>query len=170
MIQRIQSFYLVLAFCAMMLCMTFPIATFSFEKVSSALYLFPHEMVMGEDGMPTFLGQAGFIHVWPLTALAIACAVVALVSIFLYKNRIVQMRVVAFGFLFNVVYVFLVFFWVVDAFAKNIALPLNCGVSQLNVSYSVATWAPIVSIVMFFLAQRAIKKDEAKVRAADRLR
>ena len=32
------------------------------------------------------------------------------------------------------------------------------------------TIVPIVNVILLFLAQRAIKKDEMKVRAADRLR
>lgn len=170
MIQRIQSFYLVLSFCAMVLCLMFPIATFNSESMASALYLFPHDSVMGQDGLPLVLGQEGYIHIWPLTVMAILCAAIALVSIFLYKNRMLQVRVVAFGFLFSVVYLFLIFFWAVDAYAKSISASLNCMADQIDVSYTVGTWAPIVAVVLFFLAQRAIKKDEAKVRAADRLR
>ncbi len=40
----------------------------------------------------------------------------------------------------------------------------------MKTTYSVATWAAVAAVALLFLAQRAIKRDEAKVRAADRLR
>jgi C4-dicarboxylate transporter len=42
--------------------------------------------------------------------------------------------------------------------------------TEVHVTYGVATWAIIAAVVLMFLAQRFIKKDEEKVRAADRLR
>lgn len=105
---------------------------------------------------------------WPLVVLAILTGAVALVSIFLYSNRVAQMRVVAVGFLLNVVYVFLVFFWAVDAYADAIPPIMHDGDPQ--VTWMAGAYAPIVAIVFFVLAHRGIKKDEMKVRAADRLR
>ena len=105
---------------------------------------------------------------WPLVVLAILTGAVALVSIFLYSNRVAQMRVVAVAFLLNVVYVFLVFFWAVDAYAKIVEQAMNAA--DPRVTWYVGAYAPIVSLVFLVLAHRAIKKDEMKVRAADRLR
>ena len=78
------------------------------------------------------------------------------------------MRVVAVAFLLNVVYVFLVFFWAVDAYAKVVAQAMSANDPQ--VTWYVGAYAPIVSIVFLVLAHRGIKRDEMKVRAADRLR
>ena len=111
--------------------------------------------------------MSGF-QTWPLAVLAIVVGVVALLSVFLYKNRMAQMRVVAVGFLLNVVYVFLVFFWAVDAYAKTVEQAMNAADPQ--VTWYVGAYAPIVSLVFLVLAHRGIKRDEMKVRAADRLR
>lgn len=111
--------------------------------------------------------MSGF-QTWPLAVLAIVVGVVALLSVFLYKNRVAQMRVVAVGFLLNVVYVFLVFFWAVDAYAKTVEQAMNAADPQ--VTWYVGAYAPIVSLVFLVLAHRGIKRDEMKVRAADRLR
>lgn len=111
--------------------------------------------------------MSGF-KTWPLTVLAIAVAVVAVVCIFLYRNRVMQMRVAAVGFLLNVVYVFLVFFWAVDAYGKAVAQPM--GLDAMDVTWHAGAFAPIVSVVLYILAHRGIKKDEEKVRAADRIR
>ena len=79
-----------------------------------------------------------------------------------------QMRVVTVGFLLNVIYVFVLFFWAVDAYGKTMAQAMGCG--DPKVTWLAGAYAPIVAIVFFVLAHRGIKKDEMKVRAADRLR
>ena len=184
MIQRIQSFYLVLAACAMALCFMFPVAKYktpdnqvyaqySLIKSQALNQTSESEVsVIGEDfdqigGNMSKLGYAK-APVWPLLALVVAVIAIALVSIFLYANRTRQVRVVAVGFLLNVIYIFLIFIWAVDAFLKPIKQSfVDC---EWNTTYSVATWAPVVSAVFFFLAQNAIKRDEKKVRDADRIR
>ena len=105
---------------------------------------------------------------WPLTVLAVVVAVIAIASIFLYKNRVRQMRVVAVAFLLDVAYVFLLFFWAVDAYSKTIAQTM--ATTDMGITWHAGAYAPIVAIVFFLLAHRSIKKDEMKVRAADRLR
>ena len=167
MIQRIQSFYLVLAAVCVVLLFMFPITVYSGADMASELNLIPKETVNNSDGFITFLGQEGFIHVWPLIAIAVLVGAITLVSIFLYKNRVRQMRWVAFAFLLSVVYIFLVFFWATESYSKHIA---HLFLEPPTVTYSVGTWVPIVEAVLLFLAQRAIRKDEMKVRAADRLR
>lgn len=176
MIQRIQSLLLVLAACAIVLMFMFPIATYHGDSfmgnaVSAKLNLMPESnpdmMAQIEGCTDVVVDQSGLIHIWPLTILAAVIGIIAVVSIFLYKNRIVQMRVVAVGFLLNVIYIFLVFFWAVDKFDTVVHDLLQ---TDLSMTYSVGTWAPVASVVLLFFAQRAIKSDEAKVRAADRLR
>src|SRR5574344_307888 len=179
MIQRIQSFYLVLAVVGIILLFMFPIATYTTtnavtnQATHSELNLIPkgYQYANDADGtaVPTFIGQEGHRpNTLPLIILAAIIGVVSLVSIFLYKNRVRQMRIVAVAFMLNVIYIFLVFFLYVDKFTTNI-IP-EMGVVTLNPHYSVGTYAPLASVLFLFLAQRAIKKDELKVRAADRLR
>ena len=114
------------------------------------------------------MSQKGFIKVWPLTVLSILTATIAMVTVFLYKNRVLQMRVLAVGFLLGVVEIFLIFFWAVDSYVDKVTVPMAC--EDIDLSYGIGTWSLIVAVVLMFLAQRAIKKDEEKVRAADRLR
>ena len=180
MLQRIQSFWLVLAACCMALCFLTPVAKYQMEiasmgqTVESELNLVAKSVPdqskeLLVPGANIVYGQklTGF-HTWPLVVLVILTGVVALVSIFLYKNRVMQMRVVAIGFLLNVVYVFLLFFWAVDAYGKAIPPAMHDGDPQ--VTWLAGAYVPIVAIVFFVLAHRGIKKDEMKVRAADRLR
>lgn len=177
MIQRKQTLFLLLAICAMALCFTFPIASFTANSplgvpVNGELNLIAKEnpTLMSDilDGEAVTMGQKDYIKVWPLTVLTILSALTALVAMFLYKKRTTQMRVVAVAFLLGVVDIFLIFIWAVDAYIGKVTVPMAC--TDIDVNYGLGTWCPIVGVVLLFLAQRSIKKDEEKVRAADRLR
>lgn len=177
MIQRKQTVFLLLAALLLVMCFMFPIASFRGSAplgvpVTGDLNLVakdvPETMSQILNGEPVVMGQRGFVNVWPLMVITIVVAAIALVSIFLYKNRVVQMRVVAVGFLLSVLNVFLVFIWAVDAFVDKASAAMAC--TEVKVTYGVSTWAMIAAAVLMLLAQRSIKKDEEKVRAADRLR
>lgn len=180
MIQRIQSFWLVLAACCMALCFMFPVAEYHFDMTSTGQKGEARLDLLAKDN-PEMLNQiqniepvveysqkASGFHTWPLVVLSSLTGVIALVALFLYRNRVRQMRVVAVAFLLNVVLVFLLFFWAVDGYGRIVTQAL--GASNLTVNWFVAAYAPLASIVLLVLAHRGIKKDEAKVRAADRLR
>ena len=183
MIQRIQSFYLVLALVCIVLMFRFPIATYTSTTVngdvSAALQLTGTKSIIAENAVDYhFVGDdmVKFGGKWALTVLAIITGIIALVSIFLFKNRVLQMRVVAFAFLFNVVLIFLIFFWAINGTGGNggyLSALQDTGLMGGDITTNMltpGTIAPIVSVILLFLAQRAIKKDEMKVRAADRLR
>ena len=180
MIQRIQSFWLVLAMCCMVLCFMVPVAQYQLDltstgqKVEAEFNLLAKDnpemlnQIANLDPVVVYSQQASGFRTWPLIAVAAMVALIALVCVFLYKNRVRQMRVVAVAFLFNVAYVFLLFFWAVDAYGKTLVHAMQG--TDLQVTWFVGAYAPIVSLLFFVLAHRGIKKDEAKVRAADRLR
>ena len=177
MIQRKQTIFLLLAACAMALCFVFPIASFEAKAplgmpVTGQFTMIPKDVpeTMSQilNGEPVEIGQCGYVKTWPLVVLTIASGLIALGSIFMYKNRVRQMRVVAVGFLLGVVDLFLIFIWAVDSFVDQATQAMAC--TEVHVSYGVATWAIIAAVVLMFLAQRFIRKDEEKVRAADRLR
>lgn len=83
------------------------------------------------------------------------------ISIFLFKNRILQMRVNAFMFLVNAGLLAFILF-MPDKIAKIV------GGSVFYVFPGVIF--PVAILLLLIVANRAIKKDEMKVRAADRLR
>lgn len=177
MIQRKQSLFLFLAACALVLCFAFPIATFNAKAplgvpVSGALNLIPKDNpeMMNEilNGQPVTMGQKGFIKTWPLMVLTLLSIAISLVSIFIYKKRTTQMKVVAVGFLLCVVDIFLIFIWAVDKYIQAVTTPMAC--TDIQTHYALGAFLPIVAAVLLFLAQRSIKSDEEKVRAADRLR
>lgn len=183
MLQRIQSFYLVLVVVGIILMFQFPIATYTAVTpngdISAALQLTNTKSIQTDDMMDYhFVGDdtVSMPGKWILAAAAIIVGCIALVSIFLFKNRILQMRVVAFGFLFNIILIFLIFFWAINGTGGHggyIGVLQDSGLMGGNIATNMltpGTITPIVTAILLFLAQRAIKKDEIKVRAADRLR
>ncbi len=157
MIQRIQSFLLVLAACGAALCLMFPVALYApaGEDPQMALYLLPHS----NDAI-------AFIQIdWILTVLMFLIGIISLVSIFLYKNRIRQMRVVTVNVLLSAVYIALTLLYSVDHALAVAHLPGN-----LEPNYSIGSYIPMVMAVLLIISQRCIRADEMKVRAADRIR
>ncbi len=180
MIQRIQSVWLALAAICMAMCFMFPVAEYHLSKpqtqqeVNARLDLVAKNnpemwnQIQNMEPVINYDQKTSGFRSWMLVALVILTEAIAIGAIFLYSNRVRQMRVVAVAFLFNVVYVFLVFFWAVDSYGKTVQRVMEATDSQ--VIWQVGAYAPIVSLIFFVLAHRAIKRDEAKVRAADRLR
>jgi len=87
-------------------------------------------------------------------------AVLALVTIFLYKNRRLQIRLSNTLAMLNVFITGLFFLlsYVKPEFANA------------TVNYGIGSFLPIVSIFAAFLASYYIRKDERLVRSADRIR
>ena len=179
MIQRIQTLWLALAAVCMGLCFVFPVASYTIDytenqQVVSQLNLVaadgPHyskALAAGEPKVELFQSQVD-VSMWPLVTMTAVVLALALLCICLYKKRTLQMRMVAVAFLLNVVYAFLLFFWAVDAYADQLGALFTQ--TEQHVTWGVGAFLPLAAIVFFFLAQRAIRKDEALVRAADRLR
>ncbi len=183
MLQRIQSFYLVLSVVALALMFRFPIATYTIATpngdISAALQLTNTQSVLSEDMQDYhFIGDdtVNMSGKWILSIMTALTGVIVLICIFMFKNRILQMRVLAFAFLFNVVLIFLIFFWAINGTGGSggyLKALTDTGLMTGDITTNMltpGTIAPIVSVILIFLAQRAIRKDEIKVRAADRLR
>lgn len=187
MIQRIQSVYLILALAGLLILNAFPIAKYTMpsllgdgEITSELTLLTKQSEYRGDSKEPTELYYLGQDLVkmkarWLLPAIVNLIAAVVIVSFFQYRNRVRQLRMVSCAFLLNVIYMFLVFFWAIEGtgghggykaaieatgFGKDVAVQM----------WTVGTIVPMVTLVLLVLAQRAIRSDEMKVRAADRLR
>ncbi|MDE5759507.1 DUF4293 domain-containing protein [Bacteroides sp.] len=151
MIQRIQSVYLLLVTVLLVMAMCMPIGQFIGADGVTA-YLFKPLGVNLADGE--------FQSTWGLFGILLLGAVIALCSIFLYRNRMLQVRMTIFGSLLLVGYyiAFFVFMFVLK--------------DELDASFQLG-WAlclPLVAIILNYLAFRGIYRDELMVKAADRLR
>ena len=156
MIQRAQSLYLFVGFVAIVVMFLFPFAGLFWGSSSGLLYLSKFEAagILGEIYNPILM-----LIVSSLTALGF------LVSVFLYKNRVFQMRFNVLVFVFNAALIGLMF-WIPEKLAGSISTG-----DFVNVSYKyIGAIMPLISMLLLVFANRAIRKDEMKVRAAGRLR
>lgn len=165
MIQRIQSFLLVLALVGFVLLFLFPTATFEAKMntnvTESSLTLFPGENNINPETGESFIAQNSVI----LMIMAIVLGIGTLVGIFLYKNRVRQMRFVSMLGLINLVYIGIMFLASIPDAEKALS-----SMGEVSTTYSVGTFVPIVTLILIVIAQRCIRSDEMKVRAADRIR
>ena len=180
MIQRIQTLWLLFAIACMALCFLFPTASYRLEDpvlsqtTEAQLDLIaknnpemPNEIANLEPVVTFSQKDSGF-KTWPLIVLASLTIAVSALSIFLFGKRTRQVKVVMVGFMLNLAYAFVVFFWAVDQYADIVKNYMH--INDMTVSWHIGADLPRASLLFLFLAQRAIRKDEAKVRAADRLR
>ncbi|BDX36652.1 hypothetical protein CYCD_00070 [Tenuifilaceae bacterium CYCD] len=97
---------------------------------------------------------------WPLLALLIVVFAMPFFTIFLYKRRMVQIRLCILNTVLLLGMQGLLYYYV-KAVSKLLPATTN---------YSLVFIFPLVSAILTFLALRAIAKDEALVRSLERLR
>ncbi|MBC9910463.1 DUF4293 domain-containing protein [Chitinophaga varians] len=146
MIQRIQSLYLLLAAGA-------GAATLSFDLWKAKL----------SNGTATAVNASSNYLLFVLYVIIILLVVVC---IFLFKKRKLQFRLT----IFNILFVFAALgyqYYVVQQTANKLAAG---GVTITSASYQLASFLPILLIVLLFMAARGIYKDEKLIKSLDRLR
>ena len=89
-----------------------------------------------------------------------AIGILSFVSIFLFKNRNLQIRMCNLALLLTCVLIGLIFF---------LADSMSSGMNQ-KIHYVYGTYLPLFQILFIFLATLFIRRDEKLVRSADRLR
>ena len=161
MIQRIQTLYLLLVvILGTLLCIFSPV---EFLLPDATDYVSLHAL-----------------DKWPLAVMSIAIPLLALVIIFLYKRRLLQARLNIMNVVLCLGYYALLALYVayivkgyepLDAVNCQLST-VNCQLSTLNCEWYLTMWSaiPLVNVVLTMMATRRILKDEALVRAADRLR
>lgn len=151
MIQRIQTLFLlaVVIFSGLMLTGDLISLTAGNGTVFSMNF-----MGMGE--------QDGEIiqRLWPMTAILAAVPLLALVSVFLYRNRTLQMRFTMMVLLLSLGTIILGAFYLL-MFDRKI---------DVTIIWRIRSLFPLISAILAWLAYRAILKDEIRVRSYDRLR
>ena len=161
MIQRIQTLYLLLVVILGTLLCIFPPVEFLLPEATD--YVSLHAL-----------------DKWPLAVMSIAIPLLALVTIGLYKRRLLQVRLNIMNVVLCLGYYALLALYV--AYIVKGYEPLgavscelstvNCQLSTVNCEWYLTMWSaiPLVNVVLTMMATRRILKDEALVRAADRLR
>ncbi len=152
MIQRIQSLYLLLTI------------------LMSALFLSGNYlMFINSSGAEAYVGITGIDGfspggfndlVWYLITLPVAAAsILALIAIFLFRNRPLQARITVITGVLVLLALTIMVFFITSAMGEK-ASPLFC----------LRSFLPLVSLILIFLAYRSIKKDENLVKSLERLR
>lgn len=150
MIQRIQTLYLLAVVALGVALIWLPVVQLVTPEEAAELQIW--EL--------TALGGAPLQGLWGLLVTTILIPVLALVDIFLFKKRLVQARLNIFTIMLCLGYygVLAIYIWL----AKM----------SMGVDWHILPWAsiPLVNLVLTLMATRRILKDEALVRAADRIR
>ena len=141
MIQRIQSVWLLLAALAGFL-----------------LYSLPLWKGLLQDGTEKiFLGSEKLI----LFIIIIATSVLALVTLFLFKNRKLQKSLCLLGALFSILIIVLEFLYVED---------FRVATDFKENRWQIGAVLPVVMFILFMMAYGGIRKDEKLVKSLERLR
>lgn len=150
MIQRIQTLFLLLASVCMLLAVVTPLVKF---------YAGNETIAFEALGMY----QSGDIvnSTWGLFAIGAISSLLALLSVFLFKTRIIQIRVS----MFNIIVMF--GFYLYFGFLLYRINP-ESGLQFQKIGVGVIM--PAIAIILTYLAIRKIGADEVLVRSLDRLR
>ena len=152
MIQRIQTLYLLLATAMMSLTLFLPLATIVYGGNELVLKAFT---VSGVEGigmpLPIYLGL-----------LLAATTALLLVIIFIYKKRLVQIRLCV-----SAIVLLLGSAALIGLYCYRLCDILT---SELVFTLGFASLMPVVAIIPVVLAIRGIARDEALVRSLDRIR
>lgn len=157
MLQRIQTVYLLLIVALMAAMMFMSLASI---QLNNKFYNFDVSGII-EAGS----GQMVY-STWALFALTAVITLVAMITIFLYKKRILQIRLCIFnGLLMLFFYGLFVFYYM--QYGKVVE---GMGGTEMSMSLKIALVFPLISVILDYLAIRNIGADEALVRSLERLR
>jgi hypothetical protein len=158
MIQRIQTVYLFLAAACSIALFFFPVASFLSDLTYQKFF------ITGLENMvPASASALGNSFVWPLAGVGVIMVVMALAGILTYKKRSLQLRFVMFGILSTVMMIAGIFFLYAPLIEKKLSI-------VPDYSGGIGIYFPLIALVLFILANRAIRRDEKLVKSLDRLR
>jgi hypothetical protein len=155
MIQRIQTVYLFLVMIFTLLFLIFPVGGF---QAATDNFLVKTWSIIPE-GYQELGIETGFLG-YIASALAIIVMIVSIYTTFQFKKRLLQIKLGKMNILLNVFLVVLTFFYL-DNVREDVAAQF---------SYKVGVVFPLLSMILILMANRAIRRDENMIRAADRLR
>ena len=134
-----------------------------------SLFFFPYAELLAPDGQIYTYNFNGlfdqgnnsvyFLAIPPVILLSII-VLISFMSIFLFKKRILQIRVNAINIMLMLGYIGLNYYYI-----KSFANQLNSVIS-----YQIIVVFPLISAILTYLGIRAIGKDEALIRSLDRIR
>jgi len=152
MIQRSQTLFLLGAFILAVLMLTGPLATLTGLDVP---------LELKHSGLFSETGEKQDLATWPLTALFAAVSLLSFLNVFSYRNRSRQMRLCVFLMLVSAGSMGMIFYYIWIAGQRF---------SSGDILYNWRIVIPLIIIVLIYLAFRGIRRDEATIKAFDRIR
>lgn len=154
MIQRVQTLYLLVGFLLISAMINMPLLQLMADN-GDLFYFKSYGVVSaGEDSVNIYM-------TWPLVIMFVVIALISLVSIFLYKNRVLQIRLIIYNMILLVGLIGMIFFFY-TTFTNEFGV--------VKKTLEIAVTFPLVALIVNYLALRNIRKDEAIIRSMDRLR
>ena len=156
MLQRIQSAYLFIVFIFSVLFGVLPLAYFPADAPGIPLRLLQYRVFMD-----AFAQMEGGWQGAMLIILFAAAMLLTVYTTFQYRKRLHQISMGKLNILLHVALIMLSFFFIDSLRGQMVAGEF---------SYGPAVFFPVISLIFILLANKAIRKDENLVRAADRQR
>ncbi|HOK38807.1 MAG: DUF4293 domain-containing protein [Bacteroidales bacterium] len=153
MIQRIQTVFLLLALAATLSFFFFPFG-YIITKDASQIEVYTTGMQFNGEKIHSDYSLL------PLFIMIIIINLVTFISIFLYKRRMLQIRLNIFNLILQLGSIGVSFYFLTNA----------AGKFGTDYSTSILIILPAVAFIFTFLAIRAIARDEALVQSLNRLR
>jgi len=157
MIQRKQTIYLFFAGLITLILLFIPFGKLLIEESACFEYnAFVVKTISEKTVILSTIGNA---------LLLIATSSLSFITIFFYKNRKLQLKIISVSMLIilativTIVYVY-----------PNLVFSKNVNLSHAHLEYNYVIIISFVSAFGLYLAKKAIMKDEAMIRSADRLR
>ena len=172
MIQRIQSIYLLSVSILMLFLLVSPIAKIAVERkevmndkenvVIKEIVIYKNygAIIYSRDKAKTFYST------WPVTILTCIIGLISFVNIFLYTKRHLQIRLCIFNILLLMGLSGITYYYF-TAIKKQIVIS---GLMVIEHAFQISIIFPVISIIITFLAFRAVRRDELLVRSYERLR
>ena len=161
MIQRIQTIFLILFIGSIITSFFFPV----WQKIEMIDNSEGVEIIVTGYVSSNFVEENGegivYDHFY-VSGLLILSSLLALFSIFSYKNR---MRQIKLGMLNSLLTSLIVFYFLYDIFYKELYIEINDKISFLISFYLI-----FLAIFFNFISNRFIRNDELLVRESERIR
>ena len=160
MLQRVQTIYMLASVIAILTMHFFWLASFAIPEATFELNSLG--LVCQTKGFETDR------MVWELFIVLLLMVALPLINIFLYENRKLQLRVLIYTIILNVLYYGL-FFWECYRLKGDVAALSQGGV--VDVHYNIMMLVmPAVSIFALIMAARGVIFDIALIKSLERLR
>lgn len=159
MIQRIQTVYMLACAVAILMMMLFPLASFQIPEATFELSAL---------GLSSLTPELPFEQMgWPLFLLLLIMLALPLINIFLYKKRKLQLRVLIYVALIDLLY-YGMFFWQCSSYTDQIATMTTGSVEP---AYSILMLLmPALSAFCAIMAMRGVAYDMALLKSLEHLR